>query len=97
MFFLLPLAAVIAAPQIMNLSSRVLEEYLIPRRMLKKGITGEEQIFPVGIDLAITPNEMRKLEGTGAMQILQQCSQRHQHLAKAGVAPVCQHCQRLQG
>jgi hypothetical protein len=97
MFFLPALAAVIAAPQLLGLTNRVFEEYLIPRRSLKKGAAGTERIYPVGFDLAITESEMTKLQQTGALQILQQGADRHHHLARAGVAEVCSHCQRLQG
>jgi hypothetical protein len=93
MLFLI--GAVLAAPALVNLTNRVLEEYVIPRQVMKKAAAGEVRLFPIGFDVAITTEEMKKLKDAGALDILQQGSHRHQHLANAGVAPVCGLCQRL--
>jgi hypothetical protein len=93
MLFLI--GAVIVAPTVVKLTNRVLEEYIIPRQVMKKAAEGKVQLFPVGFDVAVTPEEMKKLKEAGALDILQQGAHRHQHLANAGVAPVCELCRRL--
>lgn len=91
--FLPFLAAIVAAPSILNVTNRFLEEYIIPLRAIKK----KEDIYPLGFDLAITGSELKSLKDIGALQILQQGVNRHQHLMGAGVAAVCAHCSRLRG
>ena len=91
MFFLPAVAALVAAPTVLKVTNRFLEEYILPKRAIKKGVN----IYPIGFDLAITENEMKKLQGMGALQILQVGTHRHYHLATAGMAAVCSYCSRL--
>ena len=100
MFFLPVLAVVIAAPQVMNLANRVLEEYIIPRKAGIRALGAldrGERIWAIGFDLAITDGEMIKLKTMGAKAILDEAASRHCLLTQAGQAEVCTHCQRLQG
>lgn len=99
MFFLPIIAAVVAAPRVMNLTSRVLEEYFIPRKAGVKGLEAidrGEEIWAEGLDLAITDGEKRQLEQMGARAILKAAEDRHNILTRAGQTDLCQHCKRLQ-
>lgn len=86
---------VLAIPKAIELANRVLEEIVIPRLELKKGAKGKMTFFPVPMDLALTPEEMQKLQQCGAQDILQAAAHRHHALERAGQANVCKHCRRL--
>jgi hypothetical protein len=99
MFMLI--AGVLAVPAALEFTNRILEEYIIPGREMKRAIRHPKnpnfQLGPVACDMALTEAEKKELVKSGAFDIMRRGSNRHFLLASKGKlkAHSCEHCQRL--
>ncbi len=81
--FFVAIAGVLAVPKVLELTNRVLEEYVIPRLSLKKAAEGEMQLYQQSFEVALTPQEMGHLHEIGALDVLKNGVHRQHHIAEA--------------
>jgi hypothetical protein len=65
---IIAIAGVLLVPKVLQLTNRILEEYVLPRKIIKSGA----EVYPYDIAVALTKDQMTQLDKTGGMTILSQ-------------------------
>jgi hypothetical protein len=65
---IIAIAGVLLVPKVLQLTNRFLEEYVLPRKIIKSGT----EVYPYNIAVALTTEQQDRLTKIGAMTILSQ-------------------------
>ena len=65
---IIAIVGVLLVPKVLQLTNRVIEEYMLPRKVLKSGT----EVYPIELSMALTKDQMDQLNKSGATVLLKQ-------------------------